>query len=108
MKPEIIAAIVADGAAVISAMISLYGQARSTYLADRLAKQRKAQTTALMSKYRVRYCDRQSRLFNIHQNASSLMSDLISAPYKERAQREGAFCPSTLFILINCPEYCLI
>jgi hypothetical protein len=61
-------------------MISLYGQARSTYLADRLAKQRKAQTTALMSKYRdplLRSAiDRQSRLFNIHQNASSLVSDL--------------------------------
>ncbi len=42
MKPEIITAIVAAGVAVISAMISLYGQARITDLADRLAKQRDA------------------------------------------------------------------
>ncbi|MEH2086206.1 hypothetical protein [Nostoc sp.] len=76
MKPEIITAIIAAVVAVISASISIYGQARIAQLADRLAKRREtesreAQTAALMSKYRDPLLrstiDLQSRLFNIHQ-----------------------------------------
>lgn len=77
MKPEVITAIIAATVAVISAIISIYGQMRVMRLSDRLAKQREAesreaQTIALMSKYRdplLRSAiDLQSRLFNIHQN----------------------------------------
>jgi len=77
MKPEVVTAIIAALIAVISAIISIYGQIRVTRFADRLAKQREAesreaQTAALMAKYRdplLRSAiDLQSRLFNIHQN----------------------------------------
>jgi hypothetical protein len=77
MKPEIITAIIAAVVAVTSAIISIYGQSRVTKLADRLAKQREAesresQTAALISKYRdplLRSAiDLQSRLWNIHHN----------------------------------------
>ncbi|MEH2154864.1 hypothetical protein [Nostoc sp.] len=76
MKPEIITAIISAIVSVISAIISIYGQTRIAQLADRLAKQREAesretQTAALMSKYRdplLRSAiDLQSRLFNIVQ-----------------------------------------
>jgi len=77
MKPEVVTAIIAALIAVISAIISIYGQIRVTRFADRLAKQREAesreaQTAALMAKYRdplLRSAiDLQSRLSNIHQN----------------------------------------
>ncbi|HEY9801753.1 MAG TPA: hypothetical protein V6D25_15455 [Leptolyngbyaceae cyanobacterium] len=77
MKPEVITAIISALVAVISAIVSLYGQIRVARLSDRLTKQREAesrevQTAALMSKYRdplLRSAiDLQSRLFNIHQN----------------------------------------
>ncbi|HEY9602831.1 MAG TPA: hypothetical protein V6C85_14555 [Allocoleopsis sp.] len=77
MKPEIITAIIAAVVAVTSAIISIYGQSRVTKLADRLAKQREAesreaQTAALISKYRdplLRSAiDLQSRFWNIHHN----------------------------------------
>jgi hypothetical protein len=77
MNPEVVTAIIAALIAVISAIISIYGQIRVTRFADRLAKQREAesreaQTAALMAKYRdplLRSAiDLQSRLFNIHQN----------------------------------------
>lgn len=77
MKPEVITAILAAVVAVISAVISIYGQNRIARLTDRLIKQREAelraaQTATLMSKYRnplLRSAiDLQSRLYNIHQN----------------------------------------
>ena len=77
MQPEFIAAIAAVVVAVISAVISLYGQMRVTRLSDALAKKREAdsreaQTAALMSKYRdplLRSAiDLQSRLYNIRRN----------------------------------------
>ncbi len=76
MKPEVITATIAAIIAVISAVISIYGQTRIARLTDRLTKQREAesreaQTAALMSKYRnplLRSAiDLQSRLYNIHQ-----------------------------------------
>lgn len=76
MKPENITAIISAIIAVIGAIISIYGQIRVTQLADRLAKQREAEsrearTIALMSKYRDpllrSVIDLQSRLFNIVQ-----------------------------------------
>jgi hypothetical protein len=77
MKPEVFTAIIAAIVAVMSAIVSIYGQMRITQLSDRLAKKREAesreaQTSALMSKYRdplLRSAiDLQSRLFNIRQN----------------------------------------
>jgi hypothetical protein len=77
MKPEVITTVLAAMVAVISAMISLYGQTRIARLTDRLSKQREAesreaQTAAFMSKYRdplLRSAiDLQSRLYNIYQN----------------------------------------
>jgi hypothetical protein len=77
MSPEIITASIAAIVAVISASITVYGQVRAAQFADRLAKQREAesretQTATLMSKYRDPLLrstiDLQSRLFNIHQN----------------------------------------
>ena len=77
MKPEIITTITAAVVAVTSAIISIYGQIRVTRLADRLAKQREAESleaqgAALVSKYRDPLLrssvDLQSRLFNIYQN----------------------------------------
>lgn len=77
MKPEVVTASIAAIVAVISAIISIYGQIRVTQLSDRLAKRREAEsretkTAALMSKYRdplLRSAiDLQSRLFNIRQN----------------------------------------
>jgi hypothetical protein len=76
MKPEVVTSTIAAIVAVISAIISIYGQTRVTKLTDRLTKQREAesreaQTDALMSKYRdplLRSAiDLQSRLYNIHQ-----------------------------------------
>lgn len=76
MKPEVVTSTIAAIVAVISAIISIYGQTRVTKLTDRLTKQREsesreAQTAALMSKYRdplLRSAiDLQSRLYNIHQ-----------------------------------------
>ncbi len=76
MKPEVITATIAAIIAIISAVISIYGQTRIARLTDRLTKQREAesreaQTAALMSKYRnplLRSAiDLQSRLYNIHQ-----------------------------------------
>ena len=57
MKPEVVTSTIAAIVAVISAIISIYGQTRVTKLTDRLTKQREsesreAQTAALMSKYR--------------------------------------------------------
>lgn len=75
MKPEVLTAIIAAIVAVVSAMITIYGQTRVTRLSDRLTKQREAesretQTAALMAKYRdplLRSAiDLQSRLYNIH------------------------------------------
>lgn len=75
MKPEIITAIIAAVVAVISATISIYGQARVAQITDRLTKKREAesreaQNSALMSRYRdplLRSAiDLQSRLFNIY------------------------------------------
>jgi hypothetical protein len=77
MKLEVVTAIIAAIVAVMSAIVSIYGQMRVAQLSDRLAKQREAasrmaQTSALMSKYRnpllQAAIDLQSRLFNIHQN----------------------------------------
>jgi hypothetical protein len=77
MSPEIITASIAAVVAVISASISVYGQVRAAQFADRLAKQREAEsretkTATLMSKYRDPLLrstiDLQSRLFNIYQN----------------------------------------
>jgi hypothetical protein len=77
MKPEVVTSIISALVAVMSAIVSIYGQIRVARLSDRLAKQREAQsreaqTAALMSKYRdplLRSAiDLQSRLFNIHQN----------------------------------------
>lgn len=77
MKPEVITASIAAIVAIISAVISIYGQTRIARLTDRLLKQREAesreaQTATLMSKYRdplLRSAiDLQSRLYNIHQN----------------------------------------
>ena len=77
MKPEIITAIIAAVVAVMSAIISIYGQTRVAWLADRLAKQREAESleaqgAALVSKYRDPLLrssvDLQNRLFNIYQN----------------------------------------
>ena len=73
MKPEVITATIAAIIAIISAVISIYGQTRIARLTDRLTKQREAepreaQTAALMSKYRnplLRSAiDLQSRLYN--------------------------------------------
>jgi hypothetical protein len=77
MKLEVVTAIIAAIVAVMSAIVSIYGQIRVARLSDRLAKQREtesreAQTAILMSKYRdplLRSAiDLQSRLFNIHRN----------------------------------------
>ncbi|MBD2461481.1 hypothetical protein H6G89_10515 [Oscillatoria sp. FACHB-1407] len=77
MKIEVVTAIIAAIVAIMSAILSVYGQMRVARLSDRLAQQREvasreAQTTALMSKYRdplLRSAiDLQSRLFNIRQN----------------------------------------
>ena len=76
MKPEVLTATIAAIVAVVSATISIYGQARVAKLTDQLTKQREAesreaQTAALMTKYRdplLRSAiDLQSRLYNIHQ-----------------------------------------
>lgn len=76
MKTEIITAIIAATVAVISAIITIYGQTRVAKMTDQFAKKREAesreaQTIALMSKYRDPLLratiDLQSRLFNIHQ-----------------------------------------
>lgn len=57
MKPEVMTAVIAATVAVISAVISIYGQTQVARLTDQLTKKReaelrKAQTEALMSKYR--------------------------------------------------------
>lgn len=76
MKPEVVTATIAAIVAVISAIISIYGQTRVAKLTAHLTKQREAesreaQTAALMTKYRdplLRSAiDLQSRLYNIHQ-----------------------------------------
>lgn len=102
MKPEIVTAIIAAVVAVTSAIISIYGQTRITKLADRLAKQREAesreaQTAALVSKYRdplLRSAmDLQSRLWNIHQNRILQRSD-------SRAQAERDYLiHNTLYVI---------
>ena len=79
MKPEFVTAIAAVVVAIISAIISIYGQVRVTQLSDKLAKKREAEsrevkTAALMSKYRdplLRSAiDLQSRLYNIRRNCA--------------------------------------
>lgn len=93
MKPEVVTAIIAAIVAVMSAIISIYGQMRVTQLSDRLAKEREAklreaQTAALMSKYRdplLRSAiDLQSRLFNIRQNRVLLLQNFDQRRLSER------------------------
>lgn len=74
---EVLTTTTAALVAVMSAIMSIYGQIRITHLSDKLAKKREIearqlQTTELMSKYRdplLRSAtDLQSRLFNVCQN----------------------------------------
>lgn len=92
MKPEVITTVIAAIVAVVSAIISIYGQMRVTQLSDSLAKKREvasreAQTAALMSKYRnplLRSAiDLQSRLYNIRRNAC-----LQSFDYKPSSEQQ--------------------
>ena len=102
MKPEIITALIAAIVAIMSAIISLYGQNRITRLTDRLAKQRdaesrEAKTTALMSKYRdplLRSAiDLQSRLFNI------VKSGWIQRLYKRSQSEQNYAINNTLYVI---------
>jgi len=102
MKPEVITAIIAASVAVISAVISIYGQTRITRLTDRLTKQREAesreaQTTALMSRYRdplLRSAiDLQSRLYNIHQ------SRFLERFYRESPSTQNYALYNTIYVV---------
>lgn len=102
MKPEVITAIIAAIVAVISAVISIYGQTRIAQLADRLAKQREAesreaQTATLMSRYRdplLRSAiDLQSRLYNIHQNR------FLERFYRESPSAQSYALYNTLYVV---------
>lgn len=102
MKPEIITAIIAAIVAILSAIVSIYGQIRITHLADRLAKQREAesreaQTAALMSKYRdplMRAAiDLQSRLFNIVQR------DFLQRFYHRSESEQDYTIQNTLYVI---------
>ncbi len=102
MKPEVITATIAAIIAVISAIISVYGQTRIARLTDRLTKQREAesreaQTAALMSKYRnplLRSAiDLQSRLYNIHQQ------DFLKRFYQQSPSAESYAIHNTLYVV---------
>ena len=102
MKPEIITAFIAAIVAIISAIISLYGQARITKFADKLAKQRdaesrEAKTAALMSKYRdplLRSAiDLQSRLFNI------VKSGWMQRLYNRSQSEQNYAINNTLYVI---------
>jgi hypothetical protein len=102
MKPEVLTASIAAIVAVISAIISLYGQSRIAHLNDRLTKQREAasreaQTATLMSKYRdplLRSAiDLQSRLFNIHQNR------FLERFYRESPSAQNYARYNTLYVV---------
>ncbi len=102
MKPEVMTAVIAAIVAVISAVISIYGQTRVARLADQLTKQReaelrKAQTEALMSKYRdplLRSAiDLQSRLYNIHR------SQFLQRFYKESPALQRYALYNTLYVI---------
>jgi hypothetical protein len=102
MKPEVITATIAAIVAVISAIISIYGQTRVAQFTDQLTKQREAesreaQTTALMSRYRdplLRSAiDLQSRLYNIHQNR------FLERFYRESPSAQGYALYNTLYVV---------
>ncbi len=102
MKLEVITATIAAIVAVISAIISIYGQTRIARLTDRLSKQREAasreaQTAALMSKYRdplLRSAiDLQSRLYNIHQQ------DFLKRFYQRSPSAQNYAIHNTLYVV---------
>ncbi|XGV94908.1 MAG: hypothetical protein ACAF41_19465 [Leptolyngbya sp. BL-A-14] len=102
MKPEVITASIAAIVAIISAVISIYGQTRIARLTDRLSKQREAesreaQTASLMSKYRdplLRSAiDLQSRLYNIHRNR------FLERFYLESAAAQNYARYNTLYVV---------
>ena len=104
MKPEVITVTIAAIIAVISAIISVYGQNRIARLTDRLTKQREAesreaQTAALMSKYRnplLRSAiDFQSRLCNIHQQ------DFLKRFYQQSPSAESYAIHNTLYVVVE-------
>lgn len=102
MKPEVITALIAAAVAVISAVISIYGQARITRLTDQLTKQREAesreaQTATLMSKYRdplLRSAiDLQSRIYNVCQNR------FLERFYRESPSAQQYALYNTLYVV---------
>jgi hypothetical protein len=106
MSAEIIAATIAALVAVVSAVISVYGQARVTQFADRLAQRREAesrgaQTLAFMSKYRDPLLratiDLQSRLFNIHRNRFLIRAAGESEAYQAYAVQNTLFVIAEYF-----------
>ena len=102
MSNEILAAIIAVLVSVFSAVISIYGQTRTTILEHRLVRQREAesreeQTKALIARYRnpllrAAY-NLQSRLYNIVQ------LDFYSKHYGEVAADQEYAVKNTLYVV---------
>jgi hypothetical protein len=102
MSNEILAAIIAVLVSVLSAVISIYGQTRTTILEHRLARQREAesreeQTAALIARYRnpllrAAY-NLQSRLYNIVQ------LDFYRKHYSEIAADQEYTIKNTLYVV---------